>query len=84
MKQCWTSLQIEGILDHFELYRDEGPSKGGPFGPYVQSHRLNTYVEAAERLIDAGHAYRCFCSQEVSLLQAPSSPETRYSSAVPL
>uniref|UniRef100_A0A9J2PGM8 Nondiscriminating glutamyl-tRNA synthetase EARS2, mitochondrial n=1 Tax=Ascaris lumbricoides TaxID=6252 RepID=A0A9J2PGM8_ASCLU len=32
--------QIEGILDHFELYRDEGPSKGGPFGPYVQSHEL--------------------------------------------
>uniref|UniRef100_A0A915BGB4 Nondiscriminating glutamyl-tRNA synthetase EARS2, mitochondrial n=1 Tax=Parascaris univalens TaxID=6257 RepID=A0A915BGB4_PARUN len=56
--------QIEEILDHFELYRDEGPSKGGPFGPYVQSQRLNTYVDAAERLIDAGHAYRCFCSQE--------------------
>ncbi len=43
---------------------DEGPDKGGPFAPYRQSERLPMYVEAAQRLIDEGKAYRCGCSSE--------------------
>ena len=43
---------------------DEGPVKGGPCGPYVQSERLSIYQEYAQKLIDAGHAYHCFCSSE--------------------
>lgn len=43
---------------------DEGPDKGGPVGPYRQSERTAIYREHADRLIAAGHAYRCFCSEQ--------------------
>lgn len=43
---------------------DEGPDVGGDFGPYRQSERLTLYREYAERLLDAGWAYRCFCTEE--------------------
>ena len=43
---------------------DEGPDKGGPFAPYRQSERLPMYVDAAQRLIDDGKAYRCSCTSE--------------------
>ncbi|MEW6072649.1 MAG: glutamate--tRNA ligase [Planctomycetota bacterium] len=41
---------------------DEGPDVGGPYGPYRQTERLEHYRRAAERLLAAGAAYRCFCS----------------------
>ena len=43
---------------------DEGPEVGGPFGPYRQSERLDRYREVAAQLLDAGHAYRCFCTSD--------------------
>lgn len=43
---------------------EEGPDVGGPHGPYRQSERLGIYQEHAERLIEAGHAYRCFATPE--------------------
>lgn len=43
---------------------DEGPTKGGPCGPYIQSERLEIYQKHAQQLIAAGHAYYCFCSSE--------------------
>lgn len=43
---------------------DEGPVIGGDHGPYVQSERLPIYKEYAEKLIESGHAYYCFCTQE--------------------
>jgi nondiscriminating glutamyl-tRNA synthetase len=43
---------------------DEGPDKGGPFGPYRQSERLELYKKYAVELIDSGHAYFCFCTPE--------------------
>ena len=43
---------------------DEGPDIGGPFGPYRQSERQEIYHRHAIQLIDAGHAYYCFCSAE--------------------
>ncbi len=43
---------------------DEGPHVGGNYGPYIQSERLGIYKEYAEKLIDSGHAYYCFCSKE--------------------
>jgi glutamyl-tRNA synthetase len=43
---------------------DEGPDVGGPHGPYRQSERLPLYRSEVDRLVDAGHAYRCWCSQE--------------------
>ena len=43
---------------------DEGPDRGGNFGPYRQSERLDLYKEAIQKLVDAGYAYPCFCSAE--------------------
>ncbi|KAF4512097.1 hypothetical protein G6O67_001279 [Ophiocordyceps sinensis] len=43
---------------------DEGPDRGGPHGPYRQSERLPTYKHHVQTLVDAGHAYRCFCTSE--------------------
>lgn len=43
---------------------DEGPVKGGPYGPYVQSERLDIYNKYAQQLLEAGHAYYCTCSME--------------------
>jgi glutamyl-tRNA synthetase len=44
---------------------DEGPDVGGPAGPYRQSERLEGYRQAAARLLAAGAAYPCFCTDEV-------------------
>ncbi|MGB9773371.1 MAG: glutamate--tRNA ligase [Bacteroidota bacterium] len=43
---------------------DEGPDKGGAFGPYIQSERLELYRQYAQMLLEQGKAYRCFCSEE--------------------
>jgi glutamyl-tRNA synthetase len=43
---------------------DEGPEVGGEYGPYKQSERLDIYKEHAQMLLDAGHAYYCFCTPE--------------------
>ena len=42
---------------------DEGPDRGGPYGPYRQSERFAIYRDYALRLIEGGHAFRCFCSE---------------------
>ena len=43
---------------------DEGPEVGGAQGPYRQSERFDRYQAAAARLVEAGSAYRCFCTAE--------------------
>ncbi len=43
---------------------DEGPDVGGPHAPYRQSERKEIYGEYAHKLLEAGHAYKCFCSEE--------------------
>jgi len=42
---------------------DEGPEKGGAFGPYTQMERLALYKEWSERLVGAGKAFRCYCTK---------------------
>ncbi|MBY4796845.1 glutamate--tRNA ligase [Collinsella sp. AGMB00827] len=44
---------------------DEGPDAGGDFGPYAQAERLDIYQKTAQRLLEEGHAYPCFCTQEM-------------------
>lgn len=39
---------------------DESPDKGGPFGPYRQLERLETYQQYAQELLDKGLAYKEF------------------------
>ncbi len=46
------------------LSYDEGPLKGGPYAPYVQSERLDIYRKVADQLVEQGDAYPCFCSKE--------------------
>ncbi|GAW24307.1 hypothetical protein ANO14919_138910 [Xylariales sp. No.14919] len=43
---------------------DEGPDVGGPYGPYKQSERLQSYKRHADQLLEDGRAYRCFCTPE--------------------
>lgn len=53
----YNGLRLAG-LDY-----DEGPDKDGGYGPYIQSERLPIYQEHAQRLLDMGAAYRCFCKK---------------------
>lgn len=46
------------------LKHDEGPDIGGPYGPYIQSERRALYKEYAEKLVELGGAYYCFCDKE--------------------
>lgn len=57
-EELMTSLRWLGIE------WDEGPDVGGPFGPYRQSERKETYLKYAQQLVDSGHAYYCFCSSQ--------------------
>ncbi|HVA34411.1 MAG TPA: glutamate--tRNA ligase, partial [Candidatus Baltobacteraceae bacterium] len=43
---------------------DEGPDVGGPHGPYRQSERSSIYREYVTKLIDGGHAFKCFCTPQ--------------------
>lgn len=49
---------------------DESSRRGGDYGPYVQSERLPLYSQTAAALLQTGHAYYCFCSnQRLDLLK---------------
>ncbi|MGB4918545.1 MAG: glutamate--tRNA ligase [Propionicimonas sp.] len=56
--------QIYQTLHWLGLDWDEGPDIGGPYAPYRQSERLDTYRPFVQRLLDEGHAYYCWCSTE--------------------
>ena len=51
-------------LQKLDITFDEGPIIGGNYGPYIQSERLDLYRKEAQKLLDAGFAYRCFCTPE--------------------
>ena len=64
-----TKASEQSILNDLrwlKLNWDEGPELPfeGPYGPYRQSERKEIYKAAAEKLIEKGLAYRCFCSEE--------------------
>ena len=64
-----TAESIEAILDSLRwlgLDWDEGP--------FYQSERGELYREHAERLLAAGHAYRCYCTPEELEQHAPARP----------
>lgn len=57
----------ENILDALKwlgLDWDEGIDKGGDHGPYRQTERLAVYQEYAQRLLEEGRAYYCYCTEE--------------------
>ncbi|MCL1923490.1 MAG: glutamate--tRNA ligase [Propionibacteriaceae bacterium] len=56
--------QIFDLLAWLGLTWDEGPDISGPYAPYRQSERLDTYRPYVDQLIEAGHAYYCWCSSQ--------------------
>lgn len=57
----------EGILHELKwlsLEWDEGPDKGGPYGPYRQSERLSIYKIHLDALSEKKLVYPCYCSEE--------------------
>jgi len=56
--------QLLEDLKWLGLEWDEGPDVGGPYPPYRQSDKWEVYRTHAERLVDEGKAYFCFCKQE--------------------
>ena len=66
-RQRSTSESEAAILDALswlDLEWAEGPDRGGPHGPYRQSERRDLYAEHARQLLEAGHAFHCFCTSE--------------------
>ena len=59
-----SEAQIYATLHWLGLDWDEGPDKGGPFSPYRQSERSDSYRGPVERLLADGHAYQCWCSTD--------------------
>ena len=57
---------IYRTMEKTGLIHDEGPDKDGGYGPYVQSERQRSgiYMEYANKLVEKGEAYYCFCTQE--------------------
>jgi glutamyl-tRNA synthetase len=56
--------QVFDMLHWLGLRWDEGPDIGGPYPPYRQSERLDTYRPYVDRLLAEGRAYYCWCSPE--------------------
>ena len=62
--QADSEQQIFDMLRWLGLQWDEGPEVGGPYEPYRQSERLDTYRPFVDQLLADGHAYHCWCSSE--------------------
>jgi glutamyl-tRNA synthetase len=55
---------ILDALSWLGLTWEEGPDKGGDFGPYRQSERTDIYTKYSKKLLETGAAFRCFCPSE--------------------
>lgn len=55
---------IKASLRWLGMDWNEGVDVGGPYAPYRQTERLETYNQAARRLLEGGWAYYCYCSEE--------------------
>ncbi|HEX2053903.1 MAG TPA: glutamate--tRNA ligase [Actinomycetota bacterium] len=63
----FTEEAYAAVLEDLKWLRlewDEGPEVEGPHAPYRQSQRTQLHVDAAERLLSVGAAYRCYCTKE--------------------
>ncbi|MCK4655229.1 MAG: glutamate--tRNA ligase [Candidatus Cloacimonetes bacterium] len=58
---------VENLLNTLKsigLEYDEGPEKGGDYGPYFQSQRTEIYRKYSNELIEKDAAYYCFCTPD--------------------
>lgn len=63
----FSAESLEYIFDSLEIYGlnpDESAKTNGEFGPYIQSERLDKYLEVAKQLVEKGAAYYCFLTAE--------------------
>jgi glutamyl-tRNA synthetase len=74
--QQFASAMYEDLA-WFGFHWDEGPDRGGSFGPYSQSERMQHYRAGLEQLQREGMVYPCTCSRQDVLraLQAPHQGE---------
>src|SRR6478736_2967734 len=62
-----TKQSEQAILEDLRwmgLQWDEGVDVGGPYPPYRQTERMQTYADHTARLLAEGKGYYCFCSAE--------------------
>ncbi len=72
MREIYDSLKWLG------LDWDEGAIVGGPYGPYVQSERGSIYRKYAQKLIESGNAYNCYCTpEELNQMREQAQAEKR-------
>ena len=67
-----THDSVTAILDSIKwlgLNWDEGPitetTDKGPHSPYYQMQRVAIYKKYLDQLVEAGKAYKCYCTKEV-------------------
>ncbi|MDQ7843929.1 MAG: glutamate--tRNA ligase [Armatimonadota bacterium] len=77
-----SSVEYEQAI--FEDFRwlgldwDEGPDRGGPYGPYRQTERMALYRRYAAELLARGAAYPCYCTpEELDAERARAKAENR-------
>ncbi|MCW2834083.1 MAG: glutamate--tRNA ligase [Nocardioides sp.] len=66
-KERNTVASYDSLIDLMQwlgLDWDEGPLKGGDFGPYRQSERSDIYTDVLARLRESSHTYDCFCTND--------------------
>jgi glutamyl-tRNA synthetase len=56
--------EIVQSLDWLGIPPDEGPVRGGEYGPYRQTERREIYSRYAWELVEKGFAFPCFCTPE--------------------
>ena len=67
---------VEAMFDDLHwlgIQWQEGPDCGGPVAPYAQSGRRDFYLDAWQRLRDAGAIYPCICSRK-DLVESATAP----------
>ncbi len=76
-KREFEDAQIGDLL-WLGIEHDEGPDKGGEFGPYRQSERMQMYKDIAWGFVERGLAYPCFLtSEELETLTEKANEEKK-------
>lgn len=81
-RSIYTEAAYE-VLRWLGIRWQEGPTKGGPFEPYIQSKRRNLYLEVWRKLLRRGFLFPCTCSRK-DLAAAISAPHETGGKAEPL
>ena len=69
---------ILDTLDWLGIDWDEGPRKGGDYGPYIQTERREHYLKWAQKLINKGLAYADpYTAEEVNAFREQAKTEKR-------